>query len=158
MNEITNTDKCSFKNIRLMTINDYDTVYALWLRTPGMGLNDIDDSCEGIEKYLQRNPTTSFIAAEDETVVGVILAGHDGRRGFIHHTCVDSNHRNKGIASQLVETALAALKTEEINKVVLVAFEHNKGGNAFWEHMGFTLRPDLTYRNKTLVELVRIDT
>lgn len=145
-------------NIRNMTINDYDAVYVLWLRTPGMGLSDIDDSRDGIEKYLRRNPGTSFVAETDGEVIGVILAGHDGRRGFIHHTCVASEKRYKGIGTRLVETALVALKNEGINKVALVVFGRNEDGNAFWEHIGFTTRSDLNYRNKALVDLVRIDT
>ena len=75
-------------NIRVMTINDYDGVYDLWINTPGMGLNTTDDSREGIAKYLRRNPTTSFVAECEGTIIGVIMAGHDGRRGYIHHTAV----------------------------------------------------------------------
>ena len=90
--------------------------------------------------------------------MGVILSGHDGRRGYIHHTCVAEEARQNGIGTQLVDTALAALKAEGINKAVLVVFERNEGGNAFWEKIGFTPRPDLVYRNKALVELERIDT
>lgn len=144
--------------IRQMKINDYDSVYALWLRTPGMGLNDIDDSREGIEKYLRRNPRTSFVAETDGEVVGVILAGHDGRRGYIHHTCVAPTAWNNHIGTQLVDAAVEALRTEGISKVALVVFERNERGNGFWERMGFTPRPDLVYRNKALVELERIDT
>jgi len=145
-------------NIRNMTPGDYAAVHALWLRTPGMGLNDVDDSPAGIEKYLQRNPNTCFVAEKNGTTIGVILAGHDGRRGYIHHTCVDAQYRGQGLGTQLVETALAALQNEGITKVALVVFAHNAGGNRFWERIGFTARKDLIYRDKALVELVRIDT
>lgn len=144
--------------IRTMKPDDYEKVYELWMNTPGMGLNDIDDSKEGITKYLKRNPTTSFVAVEGDKVIGVILSGNDGRRGFIHHTAVAISERHKGIASQLVEHALNALKEEGINKVALVAFSQNEIGNGFWEAQGFTTRNDLIYRNKALVELKRIDT
>jgi len=144
--------------IRRMKIADYDAVYALWRKTPGMGLNDIDDSREGIERYLKRNPRTCFIAELDGETVGVILAGHDGRRGYIHHTCVDPTLWNNQIGTQLVDTALGALRSEGISKVALVVFERNERGNGFWERMGFITRPDLIYRNKALVELERIDT
>ena len=144
--------------IRKFKITDYDEVYALWRRTPGMGLNDVDDSREGIEKYLKRNPRTTFVAELEGEIVGVILAGHDGRRGYIHHTCVASELRHNGIGTRLVETALEALKGEGISKVALVVFGRNEGGNAFWEHMGFTTRPDLNYRNRALIDLVRMDT
>ena len=141
---------------RLMTIEDYDQAYALWLEC-GNGLNDKDDSKEGIAKYLKRNPNTSFVAVCKEKVVGVILCGHDGRRGIIQHACVSPLQRREGIGQKLVELALNALKEEGITKVLLVAFKKNEGGNAFWESQGFTLREDLNYRNKALTELVRID-
>ena len=141
---------------RLMTIEDYSQAYDLWLLC-GNGLNDKYDSKEGIGKYLKRNPTTSFVAVDGEKIVGVILCGHDGRRGIIQHACVSPDYRRYGIGKKLVELALEALKAEGINKVLLVAFKKNEGGNAFWESMGFTLRDDLNYRNKALAEMVRID-
>ena len=144
--------------IRNMTISDYDRVYALWLSCSGMGLNDVDDSREGIERYLRRNPATVFVAEEGNEIVGVIMAGHDGRRGYIYHTAVHPDARKKGIGRALVGAALEALKAEGITKAALVAFERNKEGNAFWEQMGFSERNDLTYRNRTLREMNRLDT
>ena len=144
--------------IRPMNIADYDEVYALWLSCKGMGLNDVDDSREGIARYLARNPSTALVAVEDTQIVGVILAGHDGRRGVIHHTAVHPAHRHQGIATKLVEAAMAALKAEGISKVLLVVFARNEEGNAFWARMGFTERTDLVYRNRALRELVRHDT
>ena len=145
-------------NIRTMTIADYDDVYALWLSCAGMGLNNLDDSKEGIERFLKRNPDTCFVAQFDNKIAGVIIAGNDGRRGYIYHTAVKPEFRNKGIASALVEKAVNALKNNGINKVALVVFDKNKNGNAFWEKIGFTQREDLIYRNKTLTEMIRIDT
>jgi N-acetylglutamate synthase len=145
-------------NIRPMTISDYDALYRLWTTTPGMGLNDIDDSREGISRYLTRNPDTSFVAEQNGAIIGAIMCGHDGRRGMIHHTVVVKAEQHKGIGSALVDAALEALKKEGITKVQLVAFTHNENGNIFWESKGFTSRQDLIYRNKALCELVRIDT
>ena len=144
--------------IRNMRLDDYDNVYALWLSCPGMRLNDLDDSREGIVKYLARNPDTCFVAEERGEIVGAILTGHDGRRGYISHTAVSPAHQRQGIGRQLVEAALEALEQEGIHKVCLVAFADNEQGNAFWEKMGFTQRPDLIYRNRALVDMVRIDT
>lgn len=141
---------------RLMTIDDYRQAYDLWIEC-GNGLNDKDDSREGIDKYLKRNPNTSFVAVCEQKVVGVILCGHDGRRGIIQHACVSPDHRREGIGQKLVDLALEALKEEGITKVLLVAFKKNEGGNAFWESQGFTLREDLNYRNKALTDLIRID-
>ena len=86
------------------------------------------------------------------------MAGNDGRRGYIYHTAVHPKYRRQGIASQLVDAALQALKQCGIHKVALVVFDRNQGGNDFWEKRGFTVREDLVYRNKAICEMVRIDT
>ena len=143
---------------RIMTIDDYDKVYALWMSCRNMGFNNLDDSREGIGKYLKRNPSTCFVAVKEQSVVGVILSGHDGRRGFIHHLAVSEEFRRQQIATNLVKHALSALQSEGINKVALLVFNYNEAGNAFWENQGFTARSDVTYRNRALVEIVRIDT
>ncbi len=145
-------------NIRLMSIDDYEKVYELWMSCVGMGLNNLDDSKEGIDKFLQRNPDTCLVAEADNRIVGVIIVGNDGRRGYIYHTAVNPQYRKQGIAKSLVETAMAALQNNGINKVALVVFDRNEIGNDFWEKMGFTVRDDLIYRNKALAEIVRIDT
>ena len=144
--------------IRIMTIEDYDAIYALWLSCKGMGLNNVDDSREGIARYLARNPGTCFVAEEADQILGVIMAGHDGRRGFIYHTSVSPDARGRGIGTRLANAAMDALKAEGISKVALVAFTRNEAGNAFWEKMGFEARHDLTYRSCALVEMIRQDT
>lgn len=143
--------------IRLMKIEDYDNVYSLWLSCKGMGLNDLDDSREGIARFLERNPETCFVA-DDGGVVGVIMAGNDGRRGYIYHTAVRENMRGQGIAAALVNATLDGLKKCGINKAALVVFDRNILGNSFWEKMGFSQRTDLVYRNKALAEIKRLDT
>ena len=143
--------------IRRMETSDYDQLYALWLSCKGMGLNDVDDSRAGIERYLMRNPDTSFVAQEDGRIIGAIMAGHDGRRGYIYHTAVSPEYRHRGVGSALVNAALCALESAGITKVALVVFSRNEDGNAFWEKQGFTLRGDLAYRNRALVKLVRKD-
>ena len=144
--------------IRTMTIADYEKVYALWMSCKNMGFNDIDDSKEGITRFLERNPNTSFVAIENDELLGIILGGHDGRRGYIYHMSVAENHRKKGIGSSLVEKCLESFKNEKISKVALLVFKYNETGNAFWEKQGFILREDVNYRNIGLRELVRIDT
>ena len=144
--------------IRVMNTEDYDRVYALWMSCKNMGFNNLDDSRQGIEKYLKRNPSTCFVAEQDNAIVGVVLAGHDGRRGLIHHMAVAEHCRRQGIATDLLGQALAALKEEGINKAALLVFNRNEAGNAFWERQGLTARDDVTYRNKTLTEMIRIDT
>ena len=146
-------------NILPMSITHYDQLRELWLSTPSMGLNNLDDSREGIAKFIARNPRTSYVAINDNCdMIGAIMCGHDGRRGYIYHTCVRGDRQGEGIGRALVEAALDALKAEGIHKVALVVFSRNEKGNAFWERLGFTVREDLTYRNRTLTEMVRMDT
>ena len=144
--------------IRKMTIADYEKVYALWLSCRGMGLNDVDDSREGIGRFLQRNPDTCFVAIDGGKTVGAIMAGHDGRRGFIYHTAVSPAMRRRGVGSALVQTAIAALKAQGITKAALVVFQRNQAGKSFWEKMGFAAREDLAYRNLSIHEIKRRDT
>lgn len=144
--------------IRKMTIDDYDAVYSLWMSCVGMGLNNLDDSKEGIDKFIQRNPDTCLVAENNSAILGVIMVGNDGRRGYIYHTAVHPDYRKQGIAKKLVDYAMNELSVLGINKVALVVFDRNKTGNAFWESQGFTVRNDLVYRNKALAEIVRIDT
>lgn len=144
--------------IKKLTIDDYYKMYALWLSCKGMGLNDTDDSREGIRRFLDRNPDTCFGAFEADMLIGVILAGNDGRRGFIYHTAVSPEYRGNGVGTALVNAALEALGRLGITKTALVVFGKNEVGNTFWEKQGFTVRNDLVYRNRALVEMVRIDT
>lgn len=137
--------------IRKMLPADYDAVYALWRATPGMGLNETEDSRAGIERYLRRNPDTCFVSdTADGGINGAILTGHDGRRGYIYHAAVAQTARGQGLGRALVDAAMAALRAEGILKTALVAYETNALGNGFWERLGFTPRADLVYRDHVL--------
>ena len=138
--------------VRIMTIEDYEGVYALWKKIKGFGIRSIDDSKEGVARFLKRNPTTSVVAEKDGRIVGSILCGHDGRRGCLYHVCVDEDYRRHGIGKRMVVFAMKALKEEKINKVSLIAFTENDLGNAFWNTIGWTERLDLNYYDFTLNE------
>lgn len=131
--------------IRTMTIEDYDEVFALWKHISGFGIRSIDDSREGIERFLKRNPATSVVAVEDGKIIGSILCGHDGRTGCFYHVCVDEAYRHRKIATHLAQAAIEALKKEHISKVTLIAFTKNVMGNAFWQELGWTERKDVNY-------------
>lgn len=138
--------------VRVMTIEDYDQVKELWNSIKGFGIRSMDDSREGVARFLKRNPTTSVVAEEDGKVVGAILCGHDGRRGCLYHVCVHKDYRMRGIGKSMVAFAMEALKKEEINKVSLIAFTKNDIGNAFWKEIAWTKREDLNYYDFTLNE------
>lgn len=135
-----------------MTISDYPDLFTLWKNTPNMGLRSLDDSKEGISAFLKRNPNTSFTAYEDGQLVGAILCGHDGRRGYIYHTVVLPKYRNRGIASSLVEMAVNALKEEGITRVCLNVMETNEQGKSFWLGKGWEKKDFLGFYSKSVTE------
>ena len=138
--------------IREMTIDDFEAVHALWMQIHGFGIRSIDDSKEGVERFIRRNPTTSMVAVCDRKIVGAILCGHDGRRACLYHVCVHEDYRKRGIGQQMVTQCLEALKKEQICKVNLIAFRKNEVGNRFWQGMGWTFREDVNYYECVLNE------
>lgn len=137
-------------HIRLMTMKDYDAVYALWAATPGIGLHAFEDSREGIAYYLQRNPATCFVAEEEGAILGVLLGGNDGRRGVLSHMAVRENFRRRGVGDALLTACQESLRAQGIRRCVLLAFLDNGLGNAFWASRGFTQRDDVAYWAKDL--------
>ncbi len=131
--------------IRAMTIDDYEEVYALWMSIKGFAMRSLDDSRDGVARFLKRNPDTSVGAVADGKVVGSILCGYDGRRGCLYHVCVREDYRRQGIGKAMVVYCMKALEKEAISKVSLIAFTQNDIGNAFWKEIGWTKREDLNY-------------
>lgn len=135
---------------REMCIEDYSQVRALWMTIRGFGIRSLDDSREGVERFIRRNPATSVVALDHGRVVGAVLCGHDGRRGCFYHVCVHEAYRKKGIGKAMAVFAMKALQKEQINKVSLIAFKSNEVGNRFWRSVGWTFRDDLNYYDFTL--------
>lgn len=144
-------NKKEFK-LRVMQMEDYQNVYNLWMTIDGFGIRSIDDSYEGVARFIKRNPTTSVVAEVDGQIVGAILCGHDGRRGCMYHVCVHRYFRKHGIGKAMVVFCMKALQAEGINKVSLIAFKSNSVGNQFWKGAGWTFREDLNYYDFTLNE------
>lgn len=121
---------------------DYDQVMTLWSHTEGLTLRDAD-SREGIARYLDRNPGLSFVARDMGQVVGAILVGTDGRRGYLQHLAVASSHRGQGLGRALAERSLRALRSQGIEKCHLMVREGNAAARAFWIHLGWCERADV---------------
>lgn len=131
--------------LRTMTIEDYNDVYDLWLTIHGFGMRSIDDSYEGVDRFIKRNPQTSVVAVADDKIVGSILCGHDGRRGCFYHVCVKEEYRKHGIGKAMAVECMRRLQAEGVNKVNLLAFKSNEVGNAFWNSTNWTKRDDINY-------------
>lgn len=135
--------------ISLFTEDCYDEVYALWRSCEGLGLNEAD-SRERILQYLRRNPGTSFIARAGDAIVGTVLGGHDGRRGYLHHLAVLPAYRKRGIGHRLVESALDAIRAQGIDRCHGFVFRSNEEGLAFWDAAGWMARNDICLISKPL--------
>jgi len=129
--------------IRPMLVEDIPAALLLWQGLPGIGLRDAD-SPAALAKYLARNPGSSFVAMNDkDKLVGVTLAGHDGRRGYLHHVAVTPEYRRLGLGRALVDACLQALKAEGIEKCHLWVKVDNTSGKSFWNHIGWRERTDI---------------
>jgi N-acetylglutamate synthase len=129
-------------SIRAMQISDYEEMFELWKNCAGIGLSRAD-SFEGVQRFLQRNPGLSFVATDGDKIVATILAGHDGRRGYLHHVAVDEDYRRRGIGEALVEKSLKELHDLGIEKCHLFVVEVNEAAQRFWKITGWIEREEL---------------
>lgn len=144
--------------VRVMTEKDIQAVIDMWYSTPNMALNNVDDTPEGVARFLRRNPGLSFVAEEQGAIVGVILGGHDGRRGYIYHASVLPEYRSRGIGSELAQACIAAIRAEGIVKMGVVLFAKNSRGSEFWQRQGFVKRDDLEYQDQFILPVERVIT
>ncbi len=138
--------------IREMVIDDYDEVYAMWLTTSRRALSRADERPQ-MERYLRRNAGMSQVAVTDGRIVGTVLAGHDGRRGFIHHMAVLPEYRRRGIGHKLAKRAIEKIKEEGIDKTHIFCYQNNETGQSFWKDFGFEKRDDVyvySYDNRKI--------
>jgi N-acetylglutamate synthase len=137
--------------IEPMTTRDFDAVLALWRRSEGLTMRDVD-APDALARFLERNPGFSFVARIGGEVCAAVLCGHDGRRGYLHHLAVSAEHRREGIGTALVERCLAALRQAGIGKCHLFVLVENAEGTAFWERIGWFERTDLRTMSRILVD------
>ncbi|MDH3221259.1 MAG: GNAT family N-acetyltransferase [Gammaproteobacteria bacterium] len=136
------TDDARGVNYRCMQISDHAAVMRLWRECEGISLRDAD-SASGIEKYLGRNSGLSFIAEQEAHIVGSIMAGHDGKRGYIQHLAVAVQARNRGVAGRLVALCVDALGAQGIVKSHVHVLANNATGRAFWSSLGWVQRSEI---------------
>lgn len=140
-----------------MQISDYAEVVALWRRTEGVGLSE-SDSEGGVAAFLERNPDLSAVALDPSgAVVGALLCGHDGRRGYLHHLAVERAQRGRGVAGRLLDWAQRGLARHGIPKCNVFLFADNAEGASFWRHQGWAPRPDLVVFQKPSAGLAELE-
>lgn len=125
-----------------MRKNHFSLVRKFWECTDGIKLT-IGDSENEFESFLKRNKGMSFICKDKSILIGTILCGHDGRRGFIYHLAVDKNYRNMSIAKTLINKSITQLKSQGIKRCMLMADSINENAKSFWIKMQWRKRDDL---------------
>ncbi len=136
-------------SIRKMIADDYPGAIQLWQSLPGLGLSSADQQ-DAIARFLEKNPSTCFIALDGEKVIGTVLGGSDGRRGYLYHLAVQEEYQRLGLGRQLSEACIAALKSEGLQKCHIFVISSNLEGLRFWERLGWILRQDILVMSKDL--------
>lgn len=145
------------KMIRDMLIDDYPQIIKLWRSISGFRIRSIDDSEEGIRRFLARNPGISKVVFVEGKIAGSVLCGHDGRTGTLYHVCIADDFRRRGLGEAMIEAVLESLKKEHIHTVNLIAFTENTGGNIFWQTIGWKKRDDVNYYEKVIDSMNTIE-
>jgi N-acetylglutamate synthase len=137
--------------IREMNIGDYEQVIAFWKKNPGIGLSDAD-SKRNINLFLERNPGLSFVFEINKRIIGTVLCGHDGRRGYIYHLAIDQESRRQGIGRALITHSLNELHRRHISKCHLFLYNDNEDAKQFYERIGWKKRSELMIYSKNLLK------
>jgi len=138
--------------IRTFAAEDIEEALELWRRSEGIGMRGGADTASGIARYLERNPGGSFVARDGEVLVGAVLCGHDGRRGYLHHLAVAASHRRRSIGRSLMRECLARLAAEGIERCHLFVRAGNAPAERFWMHEGWSRRDDIVMMSLDLTK------
>src|SRR5438874_13532565 len=123
-------------SIREFAIRDYDSAVALWTKVEGLEIAEGDDK-ESVGQFLKRNPRLSRAATDGSTIVGVVLCGHDGRRGHIYHLAVDPTYQGRGLGKRLLDECLHGLRRTGVKRVIIMVADDNPRGREFWKRCGW---------------------
>ena len=134
-----------------ISVGNFEELIALWQAAAGVGLDRDSDTKERIATYLRRNPGLSFAAWDGGRIVGAVLCGHDGRRGYMHHLAVAEAWRGRGIGRALVEKAISRLQMMGVRKCNIFLYADNTGGYGFWRRMGWIERTDSKVMSKDII-------
>jgi ribosomal protein S18 acetylase RimI-like enzyme len=135
--------------IRPMVPADIDAARTLWAATEGIGLSAADGP-PALANFLERNPALSFVAESGGEILGTLLCGQDGRRGYLYHLAVRPDRRPIGLGAQLVDRGLAALEAAGIEKCHAFVFRDNRVGRRFWAGMRWEERTDLVVYSRVI--------
>jgi len=135
--------------IRIMNSGDYSGAIELWQTLPGLGLSSADEHT-AIEFFLNKNPFTCFVALDGQKIIGTVLGGSDGRRGYLYHLAVHKDYQRIGLGREISEKCLDSLRSLGLKKCHIFVISNNTEGLHFWEKLGWLLRKDILVMSKDL--------
>jgi putative acetyltransferase len=134
-----------------MAIDDLEDVTVLWDATEGVGMNE-SDGPEQLRGFLDRNPGLSLIARDGSRLVGAVLCGHDGRRGFLYHLAVLTDYRKRGLGRAMVDRCLKSLSMLGLLRCNILIYVDNHSGEQFWKTAGWYDRSELKLLQRDITD------
>lgn len=124
-----------------MTTAHLPAALRLWADAEGVEVAE-GDSPEELARYLTRNPDLSTVALDPSgAVVGAVLCGHDGRRGYVYHLSVATSYRGQGVGRAIMRRSLDGLRRQGLPRALLLVADDNHGGHEFWLREGWEDMP-----------------
>jgi len=133
-----------------MSVNDLEESITLWSSIAELNFSAPFDTVERLTRFLQKNEKLSSVAKHENKIVGALLCGNDGRRGFFYHIGVDPNYRKQKIATRMVKYSFEKLRNDNIDTCFLFTNDFNLEAQAFWKSVGFGHAPHVMYQSRTI--------
>lgn len=127
--------------IRLMEIEDFDSMYNLWKKV-GLNVADYEDEKEDTKQIIKWNPLTCFVICDGNKIIGTVLGTFNGRRAWIYHLAVHPLFQKKGLGSKLLQKAEQALKKTGAKRVLLWVNKDNLKVADFYQKHGYSAVDD----------------
>jgi ribosomal protein S18 acetylase RimI-like enzyme len=134
--------------LKTLGIEDYDAVMALWRRS-GLPTRPLGrDSREAFARQFENGVQTVLGLEEAGQLIGVIIATHDGRKGWINRLAVDPDRRRQGHARRLIVAAEEALRAQGMHVIAVLIENHNAASLTLFEQAGYLRADHVCYLSK----------
>ena len=128
--------------VELANAADIKPMLYFWRSIPGLGVG-LGDTESSLKAFLVRNPTTCLLLRVNGCLMGTVLGGFDGRRGYIYHLAVHPDYQGRGYGKMLLSRVSGQLKDLGAPKIHLFAFGDNHTAEDFYLSQGWEKRRDI---------------
>jgi len=135
--------------IRRMEVSDVPASIELWKNMKGLAIRG-SDNIRDLSEHVKMNRMHNFVAISNGQLIGTVLGGFDGRRGYIYHLAVHENFRRKNTGKELMERCFQSFKQLNVSKCHMMVLKDNTEAMEFYSKIGCELRTDLVVYSKTL--------